>query len=187
MLRSGFIVATTLVLCTAAARGADATNPVDYRQRNETYAPAGAVQPAPGPPPRAGGMQDRRLEKNVIEKAPAGVGERRAAVPVAEIRPKAVHEKSSTRPKAAEVPRSAFDQRPAPIATSDVEKPPTVARYQDSLSAASASNMARFPAHGAATAATLNRFVFRRNGPEATGGAPPAPVTRAAGDSTAEK
>jgi hypothetical protein len=54
-----------------------------------------------------------------------------------------------------------------------------VAKYQDGLAAASAANLARFPADGAATTAKVNRFVFRKNGAEASPVTAGAPVTKA--------
>ena len=70
---------------------------------------------------------------------------------------------------------SPLDHRPAGVSTGgDTVRPPAVAKFQDSLNAASASNMARFPADGAAVTGKVNRFVFRKNGAEG------APVTAGA-------
>ena len=63
-----------------------------------------------------------------------------------------VREKQSHRVEPVEVPRSAFDHRTATISTGgDTKQPPLVRKYQDSLVAASATNMARFPALDRAT------------------------------------
>jgi hypothetical protein len=83
-----------------------------------------------------------------------------------------VREKDSHRPEAIEHATSGYDHRQARVSTgTDTSKPPTVAKYQDRLTAATATNMARFPAIEAATGAKINRFVFRKN-PEVTGTAP---------------
>jgi hypothetical protein len=171
-----------------AARGADATTPVDYTQRNDTFAPAATVTPEKQGLKRADSVQEKRVEKNTIEKQPAAVGDRRAAINVEEAREKNVREKQSSRPATVEPPRSVFDHREAAITTAaDTRKPPVVAKYQDSLAAASASNMARFPALDRATAAKVNRFVFRKNAPEPSPVTGDASVTPAAGGSPVQK
>ena len=69
-----------------------------------------------------------------------------------------------------------MDHQPANRSTKDeTKRPPTVSKYQESLDAASAGNMARFPALNGATTAKINRFIFRKNGPDSD---------RALGDST---
>lgn len=186
MLRTGFIVATTL-LTSVATRAADATRPVDYVQRNQAFAPAPTVQAEKKTPPMAEDVQEKRVDKNVVEKTPAAVGDRRAPLSVTESATKNVREKSSTRPEGTTVQRSTLDHRTAAIATGEAEKPATVAKYQESLTAASASNMARFPALDGATTAKLNRFVFRKNGPETAGGPAAATVTPAGGGSAVTK
>ena len=169
-----------------AVRGsaADATRPVDYTQRNGSFAPAAgtAVTPEKQAPVTNSRVQDKRVDQPLLEKTPAPQGERRAGIDVQETRDKRVHDKDSQRPAGQEQPTSAFNQRRAAIATStDTTKPPTVAKYQDSLTAASASNMARFPALKRATTAKINRFVFRRNPPETASAAEGKPVTPAGG------
>ncbi|MEY4088623.1 MAG: hypothetical protein RJB55_894, partial [Verrucomicrobiota bacterium] len=62
--------------------------------------------------------------------------------------------------------------------------PPTVSKYQDRLDAASASNMARFPALNGATTAKINRFVFRKNTAEPDRVLGDVSVTPAAGGSS---
>jgi hypothetical protein len=184
----GLIIASLSMLGISALRGADATAPVDYTQRNQPYAPGtSAVLPEKKDLPRDAAVQDKRVEKNTVDRQPAAVGARRAAVDVQETREKNLREVNSHRPEAAGQSMSALNRREAPIATAtDTWKPPLVAKYQDSLAAASTSNMARFPALGAATAAKINRFVFRKNTPEpavvtgdatvtSAGGSPPGP------------
>jgi len=167
-------------------RAADATSPVDAAQRNASFAPAATVEPEKRRPaenavPR---VQERRFETATVEKTVAPLSGRRAAVEVVETREKDVRAPDTRRPEAQERPVSAFNQRLAPIATGTATKtPPLVAKYQDSLAAASASNMARFPALDQATAPRINRFVFRKNPTESPGIPEGATVTPAAGGS----
>jgi len=167
-------------------RAADATSPVDAAQRNAPFAPAATVEPEKRRPaenavPR---LQERRFEAATVEKAVAPLAGRRAAVEVGEARQKDVRTPEARRPEAQERPVSVFNQRLAPIATgAETKKPPLVAKYQDSLAAASASNMARFPALDQATAARINRFVFRKNPTETPGIPESATATPAAGGS----
>ncbi|MBL9189389.1 MAG: hypothetical protein JNK23_18040 [Opitutaceae bacterium] len=151
--------------CAASARAADATTPVDYTQRNTPFAPAGSVSPDKrNPADQNSSVQDKRVDKAVIDKKPAIVGERRAAIDVTESREKNVREKDSRRPEKSDQPVSAHNHKLSSISTAtDTSKPPTVAKYQDSLTAASASNMARFPALDQTATAKINRFVFRKN------------------------
>jgi len=169
-----------LLLATGVA-AADATSPVDAARRNETFAPGGTVNPARRTPTDEGNasVQTRRFESEVIPRTESSLAGRRAPVEVQEARPKDVQDKVSTRPEAPEPRRSALDHRLAEIATTQQVTPPKVARFQESLDAASAANMARFPALDQATAVKLNRFVFRKNPPEAGGALPGAPVTPA--------
>jgi hypothetical protein len=169
MKRFGLAALVIATFGAAFPRAADATSPIDYTQRNAPFTPAAGatVVPEKQIPTPNGAVQDKRFDKTTIEKKPAPQGERRAGFEVKETRDKHVQEKDSHRPETREQPKSAFDHRPAAIATStDTTKPPTVAKYQDSLAAASATNMARFPALDRATGAKINRFVFRKNPPD---------------------
>lgn len=177
------IVLASLTLSGAlAARAADATTPVDYTQRNAPYAPGAGVTPEKKAPEKNTTVQDKRVDKTVLDKKPSTVGDRRAAVDVQESREKNVREKDSRRPEKIEQPMSAFNHREGPVTTSG-ESPPIqmVAKYQDSLSAASATNMARFPAMDRATGAKINRFVFRKNAPDSPAALGGAAITPAAG------
>ncbi|MBI5770570.1 MAG: hypothetical protein HZA93_22525 [Verrucomicrobia bacterium] len=181
----GLIFATLSLLSADGARGADATTPVDYTQRNQPFAPAATVSPEKNDLPRADVVQDKRVDKTTIDKHKAAVGDRRAALPIEETREKVVREKQVNRPETVEQPMSAFNHRDATIVTAaETRKPPTVAKYQDSLSAASASNMARFPAMDGATTARINRFVFRKNSPDGQAVTADAAVTPAGGVSS---
>jgi len=153
-------------------RAADSTQPVDLTQRNDPFAPAATIAPEKKDLSRADAVQDKRVEKTTLDKKPAALGDRRAAISVEVARDKNIREKDSHRPETVEQPMNAFNHRDAAITTaSDTKKPPLVAKYQDSLAAASVTNMARFPALDRATTAKINRFVFRKNSPD------PAPVT----------
>ena len=188
MNRFGLAVLVGLGFCQAAARAADATSPVDYTQRNTPFNPGTTIVPEKHAPVRQETVQQKRVTPDVIEKKPADVADRRAPVTVSEDEAKNVREKDSHRPDVVEQPKSRYDQKRAPMSTSaDTTKPPMVAKYQDSLVAASASNMARFPAIGGATGAKINRFVFRKNGGELADAAPRGVVTPAAGGSALKK
>lgn len=164
---------------------ADATAPVDLAQRNAPFAPAATVAPGLQTPSRNEVVQERRVEKNPVEKKLATVGDRHAALDVQENQAKTVREKASHRPEVVEQPVSAFNHRAAPFATgTETTTPPTVTKYQESLKAASATNMAQYPAFDRATTAKLNRFVFRKNSPDPTPVTNGAPVT-GAGSATA--
>ena len=163
-------------------RAADATTPVDYAQRNAPFAPVATVTPEKKPLPRAPIIQEQRVELGTIDKQPAAVGDRRAAIEVQAAREKSVREKDSHRPEAAGPAVSQFNHRESAIATATgTTKPPVVAKYQDSLTAASAANMARFPALDRATTAKINRFVFRKNAPDSPALTGDASVTPAGG------
>lgn len=177
-------VASLSLFEVSGARAADATTPIDYTQRNAPFAAAASVSPAKTELQRDAAVQDKRVEKTTLDKKSAEIGDRRAAIDVEETRDKNVREKKSSRPTGTEQSMSAFNHREAGIATGvDAKKPPTVAKFQDSLTAASASNMARFPALGDATAAKINRFVFRKNPAETSPVTGSAPAVRAAGGS----
>ena len=165
-----------------AANAADATRPVDYTQRNAPFAPAGTVTPEKKELLRADAVQDKRFEKTTVEKKPAAVGDRRAAIDVTEARDKKILEKNTRQPDVREQPKSVHDHQESHISTAtDTKRPPHVAKYQDSLVSASASNMARFPADSVGATAKINRFVFRKNAPDTATALGEATVTPAAG------
>ena len=165
-----------------AGRAADATSPVDYTQRNAPFAPAATVSPDKKSPQLDEAVQTKRLETTVLDKPSSFLGDRRAAIDVQETRDKLVLEKASHRPGASVQPMSAFNHREASFTTgADARKPELVSRYQDSLKAASASNLARFPALGRATTAKINRFVFRKNAPDSAAALGDATISPAAG------
>jgi len=171
-----------------AGRAADATAPVDYTQRNTPFAPAATVSPDKKSPQLDAAMQGKRVETTVLDRQSSALGDRRAAIDVQEIRDKVVLEKASRRPEASAPPMSAFNHREASFTTgADARKPELVSRYQDSLEAASASNLARFPALGRATTAKINRFVFRKNAPDSAVALGGAAITPAAGGPAVQK
>ena len=166
------------------AWAADATTPVDLTQRNATYPTGATVTPDKRRPVVDESVQQKRVTPDVVDKKPAAVGDRRAGVEVSEANEKTVREKEVRTPEKIEPPRSRYDQQRSRYSTaSDTKKPPTVTRYQESLTAASATNMARFPALDSATSAKINRFIFRKNGGELADTARKAGVTPAAGGS----
>jgi hypothetical protein len=180
----GQILLAAFALSVTASRAADATSPIDYTQRNSPYSPAGSVEPEKKTPALHPTIPEKRVEKPMVEKPTAAISDRRARIEVTETREKQVREKKSHRPEVIEQPTSAYNQQLSHITTSgDTKRPPTVAKYQDSLTAASASNMARFPAVDRATTAKINRFLFRRNPPEIPPVVGTNPVTPVAGGS----
>lgn len=176
-------VAGLSVLCLSTAR-AEPTARVDPAQRNGAFAPAASVHPGKSSPVLDEAIQNQRVEKPTIDKTLAAVGERRAAIDVQETRAKNVHETKSSRPEAVEPAVSTFNHRVAPFTTAhDLTTPRVVSKYQDGLKAASAANMARFPALDRATTAKFNRFVFRKNSPDPAPVTGAAPITPAGGES----
>lgn len=178
------------LLGAGTGRAADATSPVDPAQRNAPFAPAATVTPAKKSPAAQDnrGVQDRRFETGKVEFPTAPLAGRRAPIDVQEVREKQVRSMESHRPESTEQPTSRFNHREAAISTgADTTKPPLVAKYQDSLSAASAANMARFPALDQATTAKINRFVFRKNAAEPASPVDGAKVTPAAGGSSVRR
>ncbi len=166
----------------AAVFAASATSPVDYTQRNAPFAPGEGPAPDKRAPEKNDAVQQKRVTPPSVDKKPAAVGDRRAAIDVNETRPKSVQEKDTRPVEKVDVERSGYDQQRARISTKDdTNKPPMVAKYQDSLTSATQSNMARFPAIDKATNVKVNRFVFRKNGGELSESAARAPIVPAAG------
>ena len=170
--------------CASSGGAADATSPIDYQKRNEPYAPADSVTTQKQQPAANRNVQDRRVAPPMLERKLSPLQGAPSALEVKETQAKQLHEKDSHRPEKIEQPTSGFNHRPAAIATqTDATKPPTVAKYQDSLAAASATNMARFPAMDRATTAKINRFIFRKNPPESApvNGSPVIPAAGGSG------
>jgi hypothetical protein len=185
MMRSSFVLFVGLGFSVAAAHGADATAPIDFTQRNAPYATGSTVESEKRRPVIDETVQQKRVTPDVIDKKSAPISDRRAAIDLTETRAKVVHEKDVRLLEKIDVPKSRYDQQRSRFSTSgDQTKPPTVAKYQDSLSAASATNMARFPAMKEATTAKINRFVFRKNAGELADSAKGATVVPAAGGAT---
>lgn len=182
-LPSLFVLASLALIGATTARAADATSPVDYTQRNAPYEPTPSVAPGKKAPETNSSVQEKRVDKTILDKKPAVVGERRAAIDVQESREKIIHDKDSRRPEKIEQPMSTFNHREATISTGaeTTTRPEMVAKYQDSLTSASATNMARFPAISRATGAKINRFVFRKNAPDTAAALTGAAITPAAG------
>jgi len=176
-----------LVVFAGLARGADATTPIDYTQRNASFTPLGGYSADKQTPATNSSVQEKRVETATVEKKPAVVGERRAAIELKEAREKQVREKDSHRPEKIDVPNSTYNHQQAVISTGTAAtKPPLVAKFQDKLASASATNMARFPAIDGASGAKINRFVFRKN-PEEKSAMTAADITPAAGGSVIRK
>ena len=197
MKRPGLTALALASLGVALARGADATSPVDLTQRNASYVPAAGatVKPDKQAPVTNTTVQEKRFDTATVEKPLAPQAERRAGVAVQENADKRVRENDSHRPETREQPVSAFNQRQAAIATStDTAKPPLVAKYQDSLIAASEAAQqsdrwarARAAALDRGTRAKINRFVFQKNPPDPSITTDAKAVTPAAGGAVISK
>ena len=187
MKRSGFILLASV--CALSARGADATSPIDYTQRNSPYAPdAAKVAPGKQVPQGNAAIQDKRVPATTVEKQIAPLADDRTGIEVKETREKNVREKKSHRPEANTQPTSAFNHKSAAITTAgDTTKPPMVAKYQDSLSAANLVKTGKLSALESATTAKMNRFVFRKNPPDPLLGPGGATVTPAGGGAAVKK
>jgi hypothetical protein len=172
-----------------SARAANATSPIEYTERNAPFAPGGTVAPTKQTPAtQRASLQDKRVEKTEFEKTTAPLADRRAGIDVTETREKHVREKDSRRPDVKERKTSSYDHQTANVSTgADTTRPPMVAKYNDSMIAASATNMARFPALERATTAKINRFVFRKNPAEPATPVEGARVVPAAGGSSLSK
>lgn len=182
---STLAVIATLGFCFGSGRAADATSPIDYTQRNQPYAPGESIPAQKQSPAPNRGVQDKRVDKTIVEKQDASLLKREGPMEVKETRPKQVREKNTRRPEVVEHTTSDLNHRRSSFSTaSDTSKPPMVAKYQESLTAASAANMARFPAFDRATSAKINRFVFRKNPPEPAAAVKGSPLVPAAGPVT---
>lgn len=184
----GLIVFGGLTLVAPMTRAADATSPVDYTRRNTPFAPAATVAPAKQSPETNAAVQEKRVDRPVVDQPAAAVGERRAALDVQEMRDKTIRAKDAHRPETRDQPMSALNHREASMSTAaDSNKPQLISKYQDGLTAASATNMARFPALARATGAKINRFVFRKNGPDPDRALEGAAITPAAGGAAVQR
>ncbi len=168
-------------------RGADATRTVDYTQRNAPFAPEAGVKPSVQSPSVMEDLQNKRVTPAVIDRKTSPVGDRKAAIDVHETRPKEVREKTVKSPDSKSPTRSDLTDKRSGITTATQVNPQRVSKYQESLVAASATNMARFPAVGADTTAKVNRFVFRKNAGEPVDSPIGAPISAAAGGSPVRK
>ena len=181
-------IASVLILAAiTTTRGADVTSPVNPAQRNESFAPGQGVTPELRAPAETfnSRVQEKRVAPNVIDRKESPLGSRRAPVETGEAREKPVVGKDVRTPETRQLPMSPYDHQASSRSTKDdTKRPPTVSKYQDSLDAASASNMARFPALNGATTAKINRFVFRKNTTEPDRVLGDVPATPAAGGSS---
>lgn len=185
---SGWFVALGLAMGIQTASASNATTPIDYTRRNAPFTAQPGTAPVKSTPSANRTVQDARVEKDVRELEKSSVGERRAAISVSETSAKNVVDKDTRPPARLEHPVSGLNQKPAAVSTAkDTRKPPLVAKYQDSLAAASATNMARFPAVSAGAKATINRFVFRKNAPDVQPPVPPGNAIPAAGGSPIQR
>ncbi len=169
------------------ARAADATRTLDYTQRNTPFAPEAGVKPPVQSPAVVEDLQNKRVTPAVIDRKTSPVGDRKAAVDVNETRPKSVQEKVVKTPDSKAPTRNDLTDKRSGITTAKQINPQRVSKYQESLVAASATNMARFPAVGADTTAKVNRFVFRKNAGEPVDSPIGAPISPAAGGSPIRK
>ncbi len=183
MMPSGSVVLASMCVIFSDSHAADSTRPIDYTDRNATYAPGATVKPAARPPVIADDIQRKRVNPPTVNKTTTPAGERRAPVEVVEAGEKRVQSKAKITPEKTVPNPSALGQKRAGINVANTVTPPLVAKYQDSLVAASAANSAHFAALDQRTTAKINRFIFRKNGADLSGSAIGAPVVPAAGGS----
>lgn len=188
MKRSGSIILASVCLGAFAARGADATTPIDYTQRNTPYTPGTRDVDAESRKPEINETtQQKRVTPETIEKKPAAVGDRRAPIDMKEARDKNVIDKNTRKPEKREQPKSSHDGQLSKYSTTNDPRKPTtttVSRYQDSLKAGNGVEVGKLPAGSKVTTTKINRFVFRKNGGELADSASRSAVTPAAGGST---
>jgi hypothetical protein len=143
------------------------TIPVDRQPATAPYVTPGAIAPAHRSPEATSTLRDREIEKHVIPGTASRPSDRPAALDTADHRALPVQQKNVLERNVQPLPGPAIDRRLAPFSTAADRRPnAVVARFQDSLRTASEANMSRFPAIGPATAAKINRFVFRKNAPD---------------------
>lgn len=182
------VAVVSAALLAAPLTRADDPSKVDPAKRDESFAPpANATAPEKRELPRAEVVQDQRAPvPEKVDKQPAAVGDRRAAVDVNETREKTIIDKQ-TRPKSETKPRdlNRWNQQKADIQPGgSTHQPELVERYQSRMKAATTAASRQKPEIQKRTAfSSLNRFIFRRNQPEGdtvipAGGAPTPAVSR---------
>jgi hypothetical protein len=172
-------------LSLAGLRAADATTPLDPARRNGDFSP-GATASIPRIAPDV--TVPRSLSQPIVTPPTTSASADRLSG-LAVVQPAAKRAKSPAvnRPDTAIVRVSANPVRMV-LSTSDrLLAPPRVTKYQDSMAAARATNMARFPAGNPATVSRLSRFVFRRNPPDPGAAIDPAAAIPAGGRSRESK
>lgn len=183
---SGLVV--IVIVCGSALRADNATRLLDHAQRNPRFAPSSSVQPVKRTPLLVETIQRKRVVPPIVEKEHTVLREQRAAIAVAEKTTKQVLDKVARPLEIRRSQKSRLDgQRAVFSTTGNRATAPIAAKYQASLAAATASNMARVPAVSSATKPTINRFVLRKNGGESAGSPLRVTVTPAAGGSPIRK
>jgi len=175
------------LMLSATVRAADPAK-VDYGQRHEAFAPAVGITSEKRRPEANSAVQDRRVTPSVSTPASGVTGLRGAPINVGETREKLLIAPTSNRPEVT-APRVLSPQNhrefQAQPGTAH-RKPQMVARYQEAMTSANATQQTRTAALEAGTTARVNRFVFRRNvaaPPDATDAVPAGqrpPVARPA-------
>jgi len=138
---------------------------VDYGQRHDAFAPAVGIAPEKRRPEANSTVQDRRVIPSVSTPAPGVTDLRRAPINMEEAREKRLVAPASNRPEATAPrvlsPQNHREYQVRPGAA--LREPQMVARYQEALTSANATQQTRSAALDAGTTARVNRFVFRRN------------------------
>ena len=187
MMPSGSVVLASMCVIFSGSHAANATRPIDYTERNATFAPDATLNPTTRAPVIANEIQRKRVDPPMVDQATVPAGESSAPLDVVESRDKLVQPKVTLSPEKTAPELSALGKKRSGITVANTMNPPLVAKYQDSLVAASAANTAHFAALDRRTTATINRFVFRKNGSDPSGSAIGAPVVPAAGGSVTRK
>lgn len=163
-LSGSIYVFSAALACAAVVRGA-----TDYTRRNEVFSPTARALPENPRRPAAerAALPDRRVTYPMVQKEPAALAARAAAVVVAETSPKKVLAPvSDAQHPAIRTPElSSLNHQPSRLSTDAARRPELVARFQDKLAPAQAVSIGRTPSLDRRGEARLNRFVFRHNGP----------------------
>jgi hypothetical protein len=119
------VVAAVGALWADSAGAADATTPIDSARRNDHFAPGEARTPQKQKPVTAQSVQEKRVEKTLVEKPQSPLRDHQAPIDIRETRPKSVREKESHRPDVREQPLSPLNHRPSATSTAgDTDKHP---------------------------------------------------------------
>ena len=141
-----------------------ASNPVDFTQRNDQFAPVQTIAPEISVPKKNDRLQNRRVDYLVKDKKLNDVGDQRAAINVSENQAKTVRHVEVYPPQLDGVmPMRALNQRAsASDPKTNLAAPTHVAKYQNGLT--HATTLCPSPTFQKRTTfGRLNRFIINQN------------------------